>query len=62
MFREYEMKHIATLPPGVTCVGIIEFQGKIIVALTNGVYKLHEDGVLRPIPIDTPQTEKVSHA
>lgn len=43
-------KFITTLPEGVACVGIVEFNGRIIVALSNGIYYLDGD-VLRPIPI-----------
>jgi len=36
---------IATFPEGTTVVGIVNFKDQVIVATSNGVYELVDDGV-----------------
>lgn len=44
---------VASFPEGVACVGMVEFNGKLILALTCSVYVFDEaNQSFKPIPIE----------
>ena len=42
-------KYITALPDGEACVGITNFKGQVMVATTDRIYRLGDDGVLEPL-------------
>lgn len=47
-------KVIATVPPGESVVGMTNFNGRIIVAMTCGVYYIEQDTLL-PLKFEDPE-------